>query len=482
MTTFDEMQDTFRGRHPDVDVLTPRSGTIVVLPSLTVSIDELRRLLGMRYYEERMLFLLLALRHPQVRICYLTSTPVDEAIVEHYLGFLPDPASARKRLHLFTLDDPSPSSLTDKLLRRPDVIQRIRALGVDAGNAWVLPFIVTPSEAAVAQSLDLPLYGPGPGAMVLGSKSGARQVARRAGVSIPRGYEHLWSIEEAEAALQRLCLETSGSHAVVKLNDGFSGLGNVVVEVDPGSGRLVAFSYGADGESWASFGEKIGRRGAVAEELIGTTGTLASPSVLVQIRPGGSISIVGSHDQILGGPNGQVYLGCGFPADRTYREIIHDCGARLGKVLANEGVIGLFGLDFLVVQQDDGSHQAYLGEINLRLGGTTHPLGMTLLATGATYDGTTGELLTDGRSVSYVATDNLKSEGLIGLTPAEVIARLEKAGLEYRPASGSGIIPHMLGAVPALGKMGLTCIGTSRDAAHELYARAQNVIATWKGP
>ena len=39
--------------------------------------------------EERALFLLLLLRQPRLRMIYVTSLPVREAVVEYYLGLLP---------------------------------------------------------------------------------------------------------------------------------------------------------------------------------------------------------------------------------------------------------------------------------------------------------------------------------------------------------------------------------------------------------
>ena len=51
----------------------------------------------MQAMEERALFLLLLLRQPRLRMIYVTSQPVSEAIVEYYLGLLPGviPSQAR---------------------------------------------------------------------------------------------------------------------------------------------------------------------------------------------------------------------------------------------------------------------------------------------------------------------------------------------------------------------------------------------------
>src|SRR5918992_1832632 len=85
-------------------------GTIVVVPSLSFPLSELRKIIGIQYYEERMLFMTLLLRNPDLRIVFVTSVPVDPSVVDYYLSFLPDPASARRRLHMVTIDDSRPEA------------------------------------------------------------------------------------------------------------------------------------------------------------------------------------------------------------------------------------------------------------------------------------------------------------------------------------------------------------------------------------
>ncbi len=151
----------------------------------------------------------------------------------------------------------------------------------------------------------------------------------------------------------------------------------------------------------------------------------------------------------------------------------HRRGPAGGAVLAAEGVVGSFGIDFLVVPEGD----VYLSEINLRMGGTTHPFWMARLATGAVYDVARGELVApDGQPRRYVATDNLKSQHLAERTPAEVIARVDDAGLAFDPATGTGATLHLLGAVPGYGKMGATCIAGSTEDADDLYRRLVAVL------
>jgi hypothetical protein len=199
---------------------------------------------------------------------------------------------------------------------------------------------------------------------------------------------------------------------------------------------------------------------------------LRSPSVQLRISAGDGVEILSTHDQILGGPESQVYLGCRFPAHPDYRLNIQRAALRVGEVLAGEGVMGSFGIDFLVVGSD-----VYLSEINLRLGGTTHPFWMARLATDAGYDVASGELRRpDGDARCYVATDNLKSEGLRGRSAADVISLVDRAGLAFDRASGTGVALHLLGAVPVAGKLGATCIGQSPEAADDLYRSVLDLV------
>lgn len=450
----------------------------MVLPSATFSVDELRKITGIQHYEERMLFTVLHLAQPRRRVVYITSLAVDEAIVEYYLRFLPDADDARRRLEMVSLDDGGDEPLTYKLLARPDVMERVRKL-VDGDDAYVLPFNVTAAEGRLADALDLPFFGAAPHLAHLGSKTGSRQVARRAGVSVPAGSEGHRSLAEVEEAVRGLRYERPAARAaVIKLNEGFSGQGNAIVDLDGALSplRTSGTTFCAAGESWASYPAKVARQGAVVEELLGP-GTVASPSVQMRITPSGAYEVLSTHDQILGGSHNQVYLGCRFPADAAYRLAIQDAAKRVAAVLASEGVIGSFGVDFLVVAED-GAERVYLSEINLRMGGTTHPFWMTRLATGGEYHVESGELLAGDRPKCYVATDNLKSEHLVGLSTGRVIDAVDRAGLGYDPATRAGATLHLVGAVPRFGKLGATCIAPSPAQADELY---REVVGTLDG-
>jgi hypothetical protein len=469
---FDELQRNLIERLGGRGISELETGTIVVIPSITFPTQELRKIVGIAHYEERLLCLLLFLARPDVRMVFVSSMPVDPAVVDYYLGFLADPEEARARLTLLSVGDDEPRALSEKLLKpeSKDLMDRIRAAAGDPDQAYMLNFNVTPLERALSEQLRIALYGPSPDLIALGQKSGSRRIAREAGVSVLDGAEDLWSIGEVEEAIHALRARKPDAEAVViKLNDGFSGQGNAIIDV----GHVVSpldeskTTFCSDAESWPSYKQKIAAGGAIVEELERHPAAI-SPSVQMRIAPSGAFEVVSTHDQILGGPDDQVYLGCRFPARSHYRMDIQEAAVRVAGVLSAKGVIGPFGIDFVVIPQKDGN-RVFLTEINLRMGGTTHPFLMTRLVTGGTYDDSTGELVAGGKPKYYMGTDNLKSETYLGLGPADAIRAVRERGLAYDDRSRTGATLHLLGALRDFGKLGVTSIGDSPHEAEEIY-------------
>ena len=50
--------------------------TSVIVPSMTVNQEELAKVTGAAFYEERLMFALIRLRNPNARLIYVTSQPV----------------------------------------------------------------------------------------------------------------------------------------------------------------------------------------------------------------------------------------------------------------------------------------------------------------------------------------------------------------------------------------------------------------------
>ena len=480
MTTWEERQAAFVrriGHRPPSEMET---GTVVVVPSMSFAESELRKIVGAVHYEERLMFMLLWLARPNLRLVYVTSLPVDHAIVDYYLRFVPDPADARRRLSMVAVGDGGTAPLSEKLLRTPTAIEDVRAYAGDPDDAYLLPFNVTTAERSLSEELRLPLYGSPPHLFWLGSKTGSRRSARQAGVSVLEGWEDLWSLHDIEHAIELIRDRSPHARAVViKLNNGFSGQGNAIVELAGPTAPLprADTTFCAAEETWPVYEAKIGTEGAIVEELVRDE-PMVSPSVQLRIAPGGEVEIVSTHDQILGGPEGHVYLGCRFPADPEYRLAISERALRVGRVLADKGVMGSFGIDFLVAHGHGGNH-VYLSEINLRMGGTTHPFWMARLATGGQYDSSVGELVApDGTPRRYVATDNIKEPALIGRTPSEVIAAVDAAGLGFDADRAVGVTLHLMGALRPFGKMGATCVAETLDDAEALYQKLLGVLGT----
>ena len=211
--------------------------------------------------------------------------------------------------------------------------------------------------------------------------------------------------------------------------------------------------------------------GGVVEEMIEAS-EVRSPSVKMRIHPDGIPALVSSHEQVLGGKTGQVYLGCRFPARDDYRRAIQEHALRIGEVLGRQGVIGRFGIDFLLTRQEGGEWRAHALEINLRMGGTTPPYHALEFLTSGSLDMATGLFhAPTGQQKFYCATDNLKSPAYRGLLPEDLFEIALRHKIHYQPDSGTGVLFYMIGALSQYGKLGMTCIGDSREQADELFRR-----------
>ncbi len=486
---FRQLQANFTAQFETVfpDKLAPK--TVIVIPSLTLDQEILGKVNGHFFYEERMLCLLMLLRMPRTHLIFVTSVPVDPCIIDYYLHLLPGITGyhARQRLTLLSCFDASAKSLTEKILARPRLTERIKQ-SVPAGHpAHIAFFNVTPFEKTLAVRLGFPLYGCDPDLWYLGSKSGSRIIFRQCGIPMPPGYENLKSEQEIVDALAALKLQHPGLRkAVVKINEGFSGEGNGVFsyeEMPPGSDVKnwiseqlpVNLKIVAAGLDYAGFIQKFTAMEGIAEAFI--DGEIkASPSVQCRISPLGKVDIISTHDQELGGDSGQVFMGAYFPASGEYAVELDRMGKLVGEAMKEQGVLGRFGIDFMSVKENDG-WKHYAIEINLRKGGTTHPFLMLQFLTDGAYKMETGQyLMDDGRQRCYYATDNLQHEKYKGLTPHDLIDIAIYHGLHYNGTSEEGVMFHLIGALSQYGKLGMVCIGATPERARELYKKTVEVL------
>ena len=469
------------------DRLAPR--TVVAVPSLTVDADTLAKIRGAPHYEERLLCLLMLLRMPYTRVVYATSVPIPPTIIDYYLHLLAGvPHShARQRLTLVACGDDSPAPLTTKILASRSALRRLRVALGDPALAHLVCFNVTPLERTLSVRLGVPLYGCDPALNDLGSKSGSRRIFKAAGVDVPDGFEALRDSREVAAALAALKRRRpSLDAAVVKLNDGFSGEGNARFRFRPGDAatgseariarRLpTRLQFEAADQTWEGYADKLAQMGGIVEAFV-TGDEVRSPSVQCRVDPRRVVEVVSTHEQVLGGRSGQVFVGCEFPADRRYRTRLQRAGERVADVLRDRGALGRFGVDFVVVREK-GRWRPYAIEINLRKGGTTHPFLMLDFLIDGAYDRETALYRTPaGEPRYYVATDNLHESRYEGLRPDDLVGIAVEQELHFRGSSQEGVVFHLIGALEAHGKLGMVCIGADRKRARRLYDRTVEIL------
>ena len=468
--------------------------TVLVVPSLSLDVEELQKLKGVRHYEERLLFLLILLALPKTRVIFVTSEPIHPHIIDYYLQLLPGiPFShARRRLEMFAAHDASNKSLSQKILDRPALMRRIRKAIGNAKNTHLTVFNVTPVEKQLSVALNIPLLGPDPKHLYYGSKSGSRNLFREAGLAMPDGFEDLKSFDDIlDSTVELWNRNNNLRKVVIKINEGFSGEGNAIMPLDCLKGVTDATEvrkiletaipqysrYQAPGMNWDGFLAKFVQMEGIVEEFL--EGDLKeSPSVQMRITPLGEAQLISTHDQKLGGEDGQVFIGCSFPASPVYRAALHEAGNKIGPVLAKTGVIGRLSVDFLAVPNGD-DWDMFAVEINLRKGGTTHPFRTLQFLTGGRYDPETGAFQTGtGTAIPkyYFASDNLEDEKYKGLLPEDLIDIVTYKGLHYNSSTNTGVVFHMIGALSEFGKIGVTCVGDSPEEAEDLYQRTLEVL------
>jgi hypothetical protein len=460
---------------------------VVVLPGLSLDRETLRKLTGAQHYEERQLSMLTWLRLPRTQVIFMSSTHIPDALVDYYLGMLPGVPHihARARLTMLTCNDASEENLTRKILARPRLVQRIRDAIVDPNVTHMTAFNTTPDEVTLAVQLGIPLYGNDPALDHLGTKSGSRKIFREAGVELPDGVEDLHGVEDAARAVSDLRRRNPAlRRAVLKLEEGFSGEGNAILDLprdaenDPASMReriLRTLRPEAPGQSAEEFLAVFARMGGIAEAWVEGEGK-NSPSVQMRVTPSRTLEIISTHDQMLGGASGQVFLGSTFPANDAYRGQLVDAARKVGKVLLARGVQGRFAVDFVTVR-DGASHRAYAIEINLRKGGTTLPFQMLQFLTAGTVDAQTGEFLTPlGEVRAYYATDNLQKDAYRALTSEDLIDILVRHQLQFDATRQQGVVFHLMGALSMYGKLGLVSIAPTIEAAEAQYKRVEALL------
>ncbi len=201
-----------------------------------------------------------------------------------------------------------------------------------------------------------------------------------------------------------------------------------------------------------------------------------SPSAQCRVNAIGEAQVISTHDQLLGGPSGQVFLGCTFPAVDDYRMEIQESGAKVAEVLASKGVIGRFGIDYVSVLGPDGWKHCAI-EVNLRKGGTTHPFLTLKFLTGGTYSMDDGLFYSpSGKPKYYFSTDTLQNDRYKGLRASDLVDIAVYHDMHFHGPTERGVVFHLIGALSEFGKVGVVAIGDNFQQANFLYNQALQVL------
>ena len=480
MKTFTQLQS---GLGPALAANREGSGTphvVIALPSYSASSSLLR------HYGDRILALehryllgsLMTHRLEHARLVSVSSIAPTRDELDYHRRLGPRPEAWSWGTRVLALEDPSPRSLAEKLLDRPDVIDRLVRLIGDR-PAFIEPWNVTEHEVAVAERLQVPVNGMDPSLWHLGFKSAGRKLFTRAGVPHPVGVEDVRTLADVLQAIEVVrAARPDVSAVVVKHDDSYAGDGNAVLNLlvgaDP-AGTDVLLRRLRALPPW--YLQEL-RKGGIVEELV-TGVEVTTPSSQVDLLPDGRVDVLATHEQVVGGTNGQVFLGCRFPADPGHAAEVARHARAVGEQLVAAGALGRVSVDFVATRDASGTPRVFALEVNLRKGGTTHPYAALRNLVPGRYDEAQGQWVAaaDQAPRTYVCTDNLVDESWVGLPPRRVIEAVDRAGLQLDHRTGVGVVLHMLSGLAIDGRIGLTAIGLDSEHAQRLHDATCRVIA-----
>jgi hypothetical protein len=308
------------------DSTTPH--VMIALPSYSVS-ESLLSHYGDRIpsLEHRYLnAVAVAGRIESCEIVYIATRGPSPEVLDYLLELIPEDRrqSTRRRITIIEVPaDGTARSVAARLADQPETVEGLRA-HIGGRPAFIEPWNVTDNEVRLALALGVPINGTEPGLRPLAFKSAGRRLFAAAGVPAPLGVEDVRTTDDVVAAIHTiLAAHPAAPGVVIKHDDSGAGDGNVVIDLAPMAGT-------ADPDGWLRstiealpewYRHDLALGGVVEERIAGER--FSSPSAQVDIRPDGQVVVLATHEQVLGGPGGQVYLGCRFPADPAYAP----CGA-----------------------------------------------------------------------------------------------------------------------------------------------------------
>ena len=489
MQTIEERFAPIQAGLPDLwrRIQNPRVPRLVIaVPSLSLDLEGLPLPGGLLHFEERMLYLFHLLGQPACRLWFYSSHLIPEEEIAYYLHFLRHvPFShGRNRLRLQPLLDRQSLPLTEKMLARPALLERLRRQIQKSPNAYLTVYRSTELEMRLAVELGIPILGTDPRHQRYSVKARARSLFQSLGLAVPPGEVDLHNLDDLAAALVKLqgqgVITVEHPRVVVKQNDGVSGLGNRDLGLMPfwnllvsdhmlpeekhaRLGQALRRHWGdAEGKAfWPRF-ERLG--GLVEQQLVGE-----SVSVQVQISPLFEVSIMGVHQEILD-KHGR-YRGALFPAPDKLAQATLGRARKVGEELARQGVQGRVEVDFLVTAEE-----VYALDVNFRKSNSTTSLRTLNLLAGGAYCEKENRYLDGSGKTKFVYSSDWLEVGEQASSLHDVIDLATEEGLNYSTASHTGVVFHMLGGVSSTRRLGVTCVGEDMEEARHLYGESERAL------
>ena len=355
-----------------------------------------------------MLFLLLLLRQPRLQLIYVTGRPIARA----HRRLLPRAAArrhpaprARAGCTWSPPHDGSARPLAAKLLERPRVLDADPRADPRPGALPPRPVHDVRRSSATSRSRSASRStAPTRGSCRSARRPAAGGCSPRPGVRHPLGHEDLHDVDDVVDALagdaggaagdargdrqaqrgRRRARQRGGRPA----RPARARRGRRARRRCAGALEAMAFEH-ADMPARRPTSQQLARDGGIVEERVDGA-ELRSPSVQLRVTPLGEVELLSTHDQLLGGPSGQSYLGLPLPGRLRLRAARSRARRRRSaRGSRSEGVLGRFAIDFVVVRgRARRAGTPYAIELNLRKGGTTHPfLTLQFLTDGALRPG-----------------------------------------------------------------------------------------------
>ena len=452
---FAELQQRLRALWPSVTLrsIGDVERTVVVVHSISMDVPD-QLIPVFPAYEERFLCLVLSLlRSRGSRVIYVTSQPILPRLVDYYFGLVPelDTAEARSRFSVVSLVDGRNLPLTKKLLDAA----RARSSGSgrssrSPSSPFLLPFATSPRRGRARGPARHPALRRRPRARVARDEDAAAGASSPTRASRTRAASNVAGEDDVLRAIRELRARRRSSSST----DGVSGLGNALVDMPKRARRRRARAtrsrWRTPRPASSDYLAALEEQGGIVEERI-EGDDLRSPSAQLRISPSGQVDILSTHDQVLGGPHGQTYFGCRFPADPEYAPQIAVEALKIGRRLAREGVIGRCAVDFVAVRRD-GDWEPYAIEINLRCGGTTHPFMAISTLTDGVVRPARGRVPDAARRPEALRRDRPPRRARVpGADAGRPARRRRRAQLGWDAERETGVALHMVSALAVAG-------------------------------